>query len=64
MLAPQELDNRSWRIVHTQEIYNYYKVFRPSPLIRMSCLERDLGMHAKIYCKFEGNNTSGSHKLS
>ncbi len=42
----------------------YYKTFRPSPLIRAYNLEKELGTPAKIYCKFEGNNTSGSHKLN
>ena len=47
-----------------QEILDYYKTFRPSPLVRAYNLEKKLGTPAKIYYKFEGNNTSGSHKLN
>jgi tryptophan synthase beta chain len=56
-LTQQELDSRTRWIEITQEIYDYYKVVGPRPLIGTYCLERDLGMHTKIYCKFEGNNT-------
>ena len=47
-----------------QEILDFYKMYRPSPLVRAYCLEKALGTPAKIYYKFEGNNTSGSHKLN
>ena len=47
-----------------QEIKDFYKMYRPSPLVRAYCLEKKLGTPAKIYYKFEGNNTSGSHKLN
>ena len=47
-----------------QEIRDFYKMYRPSPLVRAYCLEKALGTPAKIYYKFEGNNTSGSHKLN
>jgi tryptophan synthase beta chain len=39
-------------------------MYRPSPLVRAYFLEKALGTPAKIYYKFEGNNTSGSHKLN
>ena len=47
-----------------EQIRNFYKMYRPSPLVRAYCLEEKLGTPAKIYYKFEGNNTSGSHKLN
>ena len=47
-----------------EEILNFYKMYRPSPLVRAYCLEEKLQTPAKIYYKFEGNNTSGSHKLN
>ena len=47
-----------------EEILEFYKMYRPSPLVRAYCLEKALGTPAKIYYKFEGNNTSGSHKLN
>ena len=47
-----------------QEIRDFYRMYRPSPLVRAYCLEKKLGTPAKIYYKFEGNNTSGSHKLN
>ncbi len=47
-----------------KEILDFYKMYRPSPLVRAYCLEKALGTPAKIYYKFEGNNTSGSHKLN
>ena len=63
-LAEQELDNTTRYIEIPDEIYEYYKTFRPSPLIRAYNLEKELKTPAKIYYKFEGNNTSGSHKLN
>lgn len=63
-LAKQELDCTSRYIDIPEEIQDFYKVFRPSPLIRAYNLEKALGTPAKIYYKFEGNNTSGSHKLN
>jgi tryptophan synthase beta chain len=63
-LAQQELDDKTRYIDIPQEIYDCYKVYRPSPLMRAYCLERDLGTPARVYYKFEGNNTSGSHKLN
>lgn len=63
-LCKQELDETSQYIDIPQEIQDFYKMFRPSPLIRAYCLEKELGTPAKIYYKFEGNNTSGSHKLN
>ena len=47
-----------------EDILNFYKMYRPSPLVRAYCLEEKLQTPAKIYYKFEGNNTSGSHKLN
>lgn len=63
-LVKQELDetNRYYEI--PAEIRDFYKMYRPSPLVRAYCLEKKLGTPAKIYYKFEGNNTSGSHKLN
>ena len=63
-LVAQELDNDSPYIEIPQEIRDFYKMYRPSPLVRAYCLEKKLGTPAKIYYKFEGNNTSGSHKLN
>ena len=60
----QELDNDNAYIDIPQEILNFYRMYRPSPLVRAYCLEKKLGTPAKIYYKFEGNNTSGSHKLN
>ena len=63
-LAKQELDETTAYIPIPQEILDFYKMYRPSPLVRAYCLEKQLQTPAKIYYKFEGNNTSGSHKLN
>ena len=63
-LAKQELDDSTAYIPIPDEIRNFYKMYRPSPLVRAYCLEKKLDTPAKIYYKFEGNNTSGSHKLN
>ncbi len=63
-LVKQELDNDTPYIEIPQEIRDFYKMYRPSPLVRAYCLEERLKTPAKIYYKFEGNNTSGSHKLN
>ncbi len=63
-LIRQELDNETREIPIPQEIRDFYKMYRPSPLVRAYCLEEKLGTPAHIYYKFEGNNTSGSHKLN
>lgn len=63
-LIRQELDDTTAYFEIPQEILDFYKMFRPAPLIRAYCLEEKLGTPAKIYYKFEGNNTSGSHKLN
>ena len=63
-LVAQELDNDNAYIPIPQEIQDFYKMYRPSPLIRAYCLEEKLQTPAHIYYKFEGNNTSGSHKLN
>ena len=63
-LIRQELDNDTREIPIPQEIRNFYMMYRPSPLVRAYCLEEKLQTPAKIYYKFEGNNTSGSHKLN
>ena len=63
-LIAQELDNDTPYFEIPEEIRNFYKMYRPSPLVRAYCLEEKLGTPAKIYYKFEGNNTSGSHKLN
>ena len=63
-LVAQELDNDNAFIPIPDEIRNFYKMYRPSPLVRAYCLEEKLQTPAKIYYKFEGNNTSGSHKLN
>ena len=63
-LAKQELDDTTAYIDIPEEILKFYKMYRPSPLIRAYCLEEKLQTPAKIYYKFEGNNTSGSHKLN
>jgi len=63
-LVKQELDNTTRRIPIPEEIRNFYLMYRPSPVVRAYCLEKYLGTPAHIYYKFEGNNTSGSHKLN
>ncbi len=63
-LAEQELNDTDRYIDIPDEIVDFYKMYRPSPLVRAYCLEKKLGTPAKIYYKFEGNNTSGSHKLN
>ena len=63
-LCRQELDNDTAYFDIPEEILNFYKMYRPSPLVRAYFLEKALGTPAKIYYKFEGNNTSGSHKLN
>jgi tryptophan synthase beta chain len=63
-LIKQELNDTDRLIPIPEEIRNFYRMFRPSPLVRAYCLEKQLGTPAHIYYKFEGNNTSGSHKLN
>ena len=63
-LVKQELDETTPYIDIPQEILDFYKMYRPAPLVRAYCLEKKLGTPAHIYYKFEGNNTSGSHKLN
>lgn len=63
-LIRQELDDETAYFEIPEEIRDFYKMYRPAPLVRAYCLEEKLGTPAKIYYKFEGNNTSGSHKLN
>ena len=63
-LVEQELDDTNPYIDIPQEIQDFYRMYRPAPLVRAYCLEEKLDTPAKIYYKFEGNNTSGSHKLN
>ena len=63
-LIKQELDDTTAYFEIPAEIRDFYKMYRPAPLIRAYCLEKKLGTPARIYYKFEGNNTSGSHKLN
>ena len=63
-LIAQELDDETAYVEIPREIRDFYKMYRPSPLVRAYCLEEKLQTPAKIYYKFEGNNTSGSHKLN
>lgn len=63
-LVRQELDDTTAYIEIPEEIRDFYRMYRPSPLVRAYCLEEKLQTPAKIYYKFEGNNTSGSHKLN
>lgn len=63
-LCKQELDDTTPFIDIPDEIIDFYKMYRPSPLVRAYFLEKALGTPAKIYYKFEGTNTSGSHKLN
>jgi tryptophan synthase beta chain len=63
-LSKQELDTTTPYFDIPQEVLEFYKMYRPSPLVRAYCLEKKLGTPAHIYYKFEGNNTSGSHKLN
>ena len=63
-LAHQEMDDKTRYVDIPEEVREMYKIYRPSPLCRAYNLEKALGTPAKIYYKFEGNNTSGSHKLN
>ena len=63
-LIKQELDNDTEYFEIPKEVLDFYKMYRPSPLVRAYFLEKALDTPAKIYYKFEGNNTSGSHKLN
>ncbi len=63
-LNKQELDNDTPYFDIPEDIQKFYRMYRPSPLVRAYFLEKALGTPAKIYYKFEGNNTSGSHKLN
>ena len=63
-LIKQELDDNTRFFDIPEDIVGFYKMYRPAPLIRAYCLEEKLKTPAKIYYKFEGNNTSGSHKLN
>ncbi len=63
-LVQQELDDTTPYFDIPAEIRDFYKMYRPSPLTRAYYLEKALGTPAKIYYKFEGGNTSGSHKLN
>lgn len=63
-LVKQELNETDRFIDIPEEIQEFYRMYRPAPLVRAYCLEKKLGTPAKIYYKFEGNNTSGSHKLN
>ncbi len=63
-LIQQELDDSTAYFEIPQEIADFYKMYRPAPLVRAYCLEEKIQTPAKIYYKFEGNNTSGSHKLN
>lgn len=63
-LVKQELNDTDAYLDIPEDIRNFYKMYRPSPLVRAYCLEEKLQTPAKIYYKFEGNNTSGSHKLN
>ena len=63
-LVAQELDNENRYIDIPDDIRNFYRMYRPSPLVRAYCLEEKLDTPAEIYYKYEGGNTSGSHKLN
>lgn len=63
-LIEQELNDTTPFFEIPKEIHDFYKMYRPAPLVRAYCLEEKLQTPAKIYYKFEGNNTSGSHKLN
>ena len=63
-LVEQELDDTTAYFPIPEEILNFYKMYRPAPLVRAYCLEKKLQTPAKIYYKYEGGNTSGSHKLN
>ena len=63
-LAKQELDDTTANVEIPKEIRDFYTMYRPSPTVRAYCLEKALNTPAHIYYKFEGNNTSGSHKLN
>lgn len=63
-LVRQEMDEDTPYFDIPEEIINFYRMYRPSPLVRAYCLEEKLQTPAHLYYKFEGNNTSGSHKLN
>ena len=60
----QELNTTDKLIEIPEGIREFYHMYRPSPLCRAYFLEKALDTPAHIYYKFEGNNTSGSHKLN
>lgn len=60
----QEMDSQTRYVDIPGPVMDYYKTYRPSPLCRAYHLEKALDTPAKIYYKFEGSNTSGSHKLN
>ena len=45
-----------------EEVMEIYKIWRPTPLIRASNLERELDTPARIFFKYEGASPPGSHK--
>lgn len=63
-LAKQELNVKDDFIEIPGPVREIYKMYRPSPLFRARRLEKELNTPAKIYYKYEGGNTSGSHKLN
>ena len=63
-LIDQEMNKTDKYIEIPDGLLAFYKMYRPSPLVRAYCLEQALDTPAEIYYKFEGNNTSGSHKLN
>lgn len=63
-LIKQELDNDTRFVPIPEEVRDFFSMYRPSPLVRAYCLEEKLDTPARIFYKFEGNNTSGSHKLN
>ena len=63
-LVEQEMNTKDEYIPIPEGVTDYYRMYRPSPLVRAYNLEKELGTPARIYFKFEGNNTSGSHKLN
>jgi len=63
-LIKQEFNTKDLYIEIPEGILSFYKMYRPSPLVRAYCLEKLLDTPAEIYYKFEGTNTSGSHKLN
>lgn len=62
-LIKQELTQDRW-VEIPEEVRELYKIWRPTPLVRATGLEKALDTPAHIYFKNEGVSPIGSHKLN